>query len=75
MHVVIAFILFITLLCYYASIFHVLARFRAATYHVADFSDEEQGSLGRCRALSYAVGVDGLTLTSKPSAVILFRWP
>ena len=26
--------------------------------------------LGRCRALSYAVGVDGLTLSSKPSVVI-----
>ena len=34
-------ILFITLLCYIASIFHVLTRFRAATYHVADFSDNE----------------------------------
>ena len=63
--------LFIALLCYIASIFHVLTRFRAATYHVADFSDEEQGALGRCRALSYAVGVDGLTLSSKSSAVIV----
>ena len=33
--------LFITLLCYIASIFHVLTRFRAAMYYVADFSDEE----------------------------------
>ena len=41
MHVVIATILFITLLCYIASIFHVLTHFRAATYHVADFSDDE----------------------------------
>ena len=42
--------LFITLLCYFASIFHVLTHFRAPTYDVADFSDEELGSLGRCRA-------------------------
>ena len=64
--------LFNTLLCYIASIFHVLTRFRAATtYYVADFSDEEYGSLGRCRALSYTLGVDGLTLSSKPSAVIV----
>ena len=48
--------------------------FRAATYHVADFSDEEYGALGRCDALSYAVGVDGL-ITFDASAVILFRWP
>ena len=62
--------LLIALLCYLASILHVLTRFQAATYHVADFSDEEQGALGRCRALSYAVGVDGHILSSKPSAVI-----
>ena len=49
--------------------------FQAATYYVADFSDEEYGAIGRCRALSYAVGVDGLTLSSKPSVVILVRWP
>ena len=49
--------------------------FRDVTFYVADFSDEELGALGRCRALSYAVGVDGLTLSSKSSAVILFRWP
>ena len=49
----------------------MLTRFQAAMYHVVDFLDEEQGSLGRCRALSYAVGVDGLTLSSKPSAVIV----
>ena len=38
---------FIALLCYIASIFHVLTRFRAATYHVADFSDDELGAIGR----------------------------
>ena len=47
----------------------MLTRFRDVTYYVADFSDEEQGALGRCCELSYAVGVDGLTLSSKPSAV------
>ena len=62
-------------MCYIASIFYVLTRFRAATFHVADFSDDEYGALGRCRALSYAVGVDGLALSSKPSAVIVTRWP
>ena len=60
MHVVLVCILFIALQCYFASIFHVLTRFRAATYYVAELSDEEQGALGRCRALSYANGVDGL---------------
>ena len=41
MHVVLAFVLFIALQCYFASIFHVLTRFRAAMYYVVDFSDEE----------------------------------
>ena len=49
--------------------------FQAATYYVADFPGEELCALGRCRALSYAVGVDGLALSSKSSAVTLFRWP
>ena len=40
MHVVIA-LFFLALLCYFASIFHVLTHFRAATFHVADFSDDE----------------------------------
>ena len=71
MHVVIATIQFITLLCYIASIFYVLTRFRAATYYVADFSDDEQGALGRGLSLSDVVGVDGLTLSSKPSTVIV----
>ena len=75
MHVVIALFCSLLSMCYFASIFHVLTRFRAAAYHVADFSNDEYGALGRCCARSYAVGVDGLTLSSKPSAVILFRWP
>ena len=45
--------------------------FRAATYYVADFSDDEQGALGRGLSLSDVVGVDGLTLSSKPSTVII----
>ena len=53
----------------------MLTHFRAATYYVADFSDDESGALGRDLSLSYAVGFDGLTLSSKPSAVIDFRWP
>ena len=47
-------------MCYFASIFHVLTRFRAATFHVADFSDDEYGALGRGSILSDDVGVDGL---------------
>ena len=52
-----------------------MTQFRAATYHVADFSDVEYGALGRDLSLSDAFGVDGLALSSKPSAVIDFRWP
>ena len=32
----------------------------AAVSHVADYSDDEQVEIGRCFALSHAVGVDGL---------------
>ena len=40
----------------------MLTRFRAATFHVADFSDDEEGALlGRGSILSDAIGVDGLT--------------
>ena len=49
----------------------MLTHFRAATYHVADFSDDEYGALGRGLSLSDAVGVYGLILSSKPSAVIV----
>ena len=45
--------------------------FRAAMCHVADFSDDEKGALGRGLSLSDAVGVDGLTISSKHSAVIM----
>ena len=51
-------------MCYIAIIFHVLTRFRAATFHVADFSDDEYGALGRGLILGDAVGVDGLTILS-----------
>ena len=71
MHVVIALFCALPSMCYIASIFHVLTRFRAATYHVADFSDDEKGALGRGLILSDAVGIDGLALSSKPSVVIV----
>ena len=50
---------FIALQCNSASIFHVLT-YTTATSHVVDFSDDEQGAIGRWHALSYVVGVDGL---------------
>ena len=40
-HIVIALFCSLLSMCYIASIFHVLTHFRAATYHVADFSDDE----------------------------------
>ena len=46
--------------------------FSGCNVHVADFLDDEYGALGRDLILSDAVGVDGLTLSSKPSAVIVF---
>ena len=49
--------------------------FSGCNVHVADFSDDEYGVLGRGLILSDAVGVDGLALSSKPSTVIIFRWP
>ena len=48
--------------------------FSGCYVHVADFSDDEKGALGRGLILSDAVGVDGLTLSSKPSAVIVISW-
>ena len=53
---------------------HILCAdpFRAATFHVADFSDDEQGALGRGLILSDAAGVDGLTyLPSLPLLSLL----
>ena len=70
MHVVIAFIMFITLLCYIASIFHVLTRFGLQRSCCRLFR-RRVSCVGRCLSLSDAVGVDGLTLSSKPSAVIV----
>ena len=59
-------------MCYIASIFHVLTRFRAATFHVADFSTTSKVLLGRGSILSDAVGVDGLTyLPSLPLLSLL----
>ena len=50
----------------------MLTHFWAATYHVADFSDDEYGALGRGSILSDAVGVDGLTyLPSLPLLSLL----
>ena len=62
-------------MCYLASIFHVLTRFRAATLMLQTFQTMIKEFLGRGSILSDAVGVDGLTLSSKPSAVIVIRWP
>ena len=36
----------------------MLTRFQAATFHVADFSDDELGAIGRGLILSDAAGVD-----------------
>ena len=57
-------------MCYIASIFHVLTRFRAATFMLQTFQTMSKVPLGHGSILSDAVGVDGLTLSSKPSAVI-----
>ena len=45
--------------------------FSGCNIHVADFSDDEYGAIVRGLILSDAVGVDGLTLSSKPPAVIV----
>ena len=58
-------------MCYIASIFHVLTRFRAATFMLQTFQTTSKVLLGRGSILSDAVGVDGLALSSKPSAVII----
>jgi hypothetical protein len=49
----------ISLLFYFASIFHVLT-YTAATSHVAEFSDEEYGAIGHCPHSTFAVELDGL---------------
>ena len=48
-------------MCYLASIFHVLTRFRAATLMLQTFQSMIKEFLGRGSILSDAVGVDGLT--------------
>ena len=47
-------------MCYLASIFHVLTRFRAATLMLQTFQTTIKEFLGRGSILSDAVGVDGL---------------
>ena len=46
MHVVIALFCSLLSMCYIASIFHVLTRFRAATFHVAGFLRRVSDTLG-----------------------------
>ena len=58
-------------MCYIASIFHVLTHFRATTFMLQTFQTTSKVPLGRGSILSDAVGVDGLTLSSKPSAIIV----
>ena len=48
-------------MCYIASIFHVLTRFRAATFMLQTFQTTSKETLGRGSILNDAVGVDGLT--------------
>ena len=70
MHVVIA------LFCSLAFVLHCqhipcADPFSGCNVHVADFSDDEYGPLGRGLILSDVIGVDGLILSSKPSVVIV----
>ena len=53
----------------------MLTRFRAAMLMLQTFQTTIKEFLGRGSILSDDVGVDGLTLSSKPSAVIVIRWP
>ena len=54
-------------MCYLASIFHVLTRFRAATLMLQTFQTTIKEFLGRGSILSDAVGVDGpIYLSSLP---------
>ena len=72
MHVVIAFIQFIALLCYSANIFHVLTRYGLQHIMLQTFQTTSKVPLGRGSILSDAVGVDGLTyLPSLPSLSLL----
>ena len=59
-------------MCYIASIFHVLTRFRAATLMLQTFQTTIKEFLGHGSILSDAVGVDGLTyLPSLPMLSLL----
>ena len=71
MHVVIALFCSLLSMCYLANIFHVLTHFRAAMLMLQTFQTMIKEFLGRGSILSDAVGVDGLTLSSKPSVVIV----
>ena len=59
MHVVIALFCSLLSMCYFASIFHVLTRFWAATFMLQTFQTTSKVLLGRGSILSDAVGVDG----------------
>ena len=72
MHVLIALFCSLLSMCYIASIFHVLTRFRAATFMLQTFQTTIKEFLGRGSILSDAVGVDGLTyLPSLPLLSLL----
>ena len=59
-------------MCYIASIFHVLTRFRAATFMLQTFQTMSKVLLGRGSILSDVVGVDGLAyLPSLPLLSLL----
>jgi hypothetical protein len=59
-------------MCYIASIFHVLTRFRAATFMLQTFQTMIKVPLGHGSILNDAVGVDGLTyLPSFPLLLLL----
>ena len=67
-----SFILSLLSMCYIASIFHVLTRFRAATFMLQTFQTTSKVLLGRGSILSDAVGVDGLAyLPSLPLLSLL----
>ena len=59
-------------MCYFASIFHVLTRFRAATLMLQTFQTTIEVFLGRGPILSDAAGVDGpIYLPSLPLLSLL----
>ena len=75
MHVVIAFIcslLYCVTLPAYSMCWPVFGLQRIM---LQTFQTTSKDALGHALSLSDAVGVDGLTLSSKPSAVIDIRWP